>query len=130
MPKNLLVKALKGLEESDYYTTKVRGYNCEAAEYASRHASELKKRYGCRMVIAISGKEDRVIAKGKTIEEVVSAVGGLEKIQLPNSKQIMIGKVSDVVSAQRRYHKQVAHLGMLSKMHEEDLPIHASSYRL
>lgn len=116
MAQNWVTRSLRSVEEGNYTHTKVRGYNLEAAEYARKNARQLREEYDPNTVIAISGRQRRVVAYGKNIEEVLSAVGGLEKIQFPNPKNIMVGKVKDVVSAQRKFSKHLEYLGMLDRI--------------
>ena len=126
MAENWVTRSLRSIEEGDYTHTKVRGYNLEAAEYARENARSLRAEYDPNTVIAINGKRGKVVAQGKTIEEVLSAVGGLEKIQFPNVKNIMVGKVKDMVSAQRRFSKHLDFLKLLENAHS----YHSTSYRL
>lgn len=126
MAKNWVTRSLRSVEEGNYTHTKVRGYNLEAAEYARKNAKQLRGEYDPNTVIAINGRKGEVIAYGKSIEQVLSAVGGLEKIQFPNTKNIMVGKVKDVVSAQRRFSKHLDFLSLLDNAHS----YHSGSYRL
>lgn len=115
MAENWVTRSVRRVDDEHYSITKVRGYNREAAEYAKEHAIDLKAKYNPNAVIAVKGRGGEVIAQGKTIEEVVSMVGDFKEIQFPNSRKLMIGKVKDIVLAERRFSK---HLDCLQRIEE------------
>ena len=115
MARNLVDHALRAVEEGNYQVTQVRGYNLRAVDYVKRHAEKLKNEYASDTFVAVSGRQGRVVAYGKNIDELLSAVGGLKKLQFPNPQEVMVGKVKDLVLAQRRFSKHLDYLGMLDQ---------------
>jgi hypothetical protein len=115
---NWVSRSLEGIDEDNYQITQVRGYNRSAAEYARKNAKQLREEYGSKTFIALSGRKEQVLASGDSIEDVLSTVGGLRRIQFPNARDIIVGKVRDIVSAQRKFSKHLEYLRTLSKLEQ------------